>query len=189
MLISIFVGLTIGGLIPSGNPRPDLATSSIVIVSYWLLYSSLVHLVCRVFAGKGTFSQTLSISLQLLSVIYVIASFATLMWGTFVTGTKFGALLASTGNLPAHLVERPIDMYFVVQCGLLTIYLPIAVKRLHGFHWSRLRYVMSKGFSATVKTICLILMFYLVFLVFSFLFSHNSRRSSERQGVRLGRPH
>jgi hypothetical protein len=186
VLISIFIGLTISKLIPGDNPQPDLATSAIVIVFYWLLYSSLVHIVCRIFAGKGTFSQTLSISLQLLSVIYVIASFVALMWGTFVTGTKFGALLASTGNLPAYLVERPIYMYFVVQFGLLTIYLPIAVKRIHGFNWSRLRYAISRGFLATVSAIFVILVFCLVFLALSFLFSHSSCRST-KTGVRFHR--
>ena len=185
VLISIFIGLTISTLIPGDKAQPDLATSSIVIVLYWLLYSSFVHMVCRIFAGKGSFSQTLSISLQLLSVIYVVSSFVALMWGTFVTGTKFGALLASRGDLPARLVERPIYIYFVVQFGLLAVYLPIAVKRIHGFNWSRLRYAVSKGFRATVSAIFVILAFYLVFLALSFLFSQSSCGSYKSRGVRF----
>lgn len=184
VVISIFIGLTIGKFIPGDKPQPDFPASVIVIVAYWLLYSSLVHVVCKIFAGRGTFSQTISISLQLLSVIYVIASFAALMWGTFVTGTKVGALLASRGNLPAYLVERPIHVYFVVQFGLLTIYLPIAVKRIHGFNWSRLRYAISRGFRALVTAIGLILIFSLVWLALSFLFSHSSCETFRKTGIR-----
>ena len=183
-MISIFIGFTISTLIPGVNPQPGFATSAVVIGFYWLLYSVLVHIVCQIFAGKGTFSQTISISLQLLSVIYVVASFVALIWGTFVTGTRFGSLLASTGNLPFYLVERPIYVYFVVQFVLLTFYLPIAVKRIHGFNWFRLRYALSRGATATVITICSILMLCLVLLALSFLFSSSSCESDRRRGPR-----
>ena len=137
VLISIFVGSTINALIPGRKVGPDFGTTGVIVVASWFFYSCLTHWVCLLLRGRGTFVQTLSVSLQLLAVLYVVSSFAAFIWGTSVTVPQLGTSLASLGWVAELLVSDPVSMYFLVHFGLLAVYLPIAVKHVHGFGWLR----------------------------------------------------
>ena len=52
-IFSIVIGLSINSVIPGRTPAADLLPSVILIVVYWLMYGSILHLLCRLLTGKG----------------------------------------------------------------------------------------------------------------------------------------
>lgn len=137
VFISIFVGLTINALIPERKVGKDFVTTAVIVLAYWLFFSCVTHWVCRLLRGRGTFVETLSVSLQLFAVLYVVSSFAAFIWGVLVAIPQLSTPIASLCPSAELLVKKPFFMYFIFQFVILAIYLPIALKHVHGFGWLR----------------------------------------------------
>jgi hypothetical protein len=135
VLINIFIGSIINALIPGRKELPGFPTIAVTVMLYWFLYSSVIHLICRLFKGRGSYAQTLSVGLQLLGVIHVLSSFAALLWGMLVTDTPIGGFIGTLGYVAVWLADNPIYMYFIFQFGLLCIYVPLAARKVHRFKW------------------------------------------------------
>jgi len=138
MAISIFIGATINELIP-GRVIHDLSFTTIFIATaaVWFCYSFVLHLFCKLFKGQGVFEETLGVSLQLFSVIYVISSLCAFIGGLILTAisnrsiTTFAA--PSSSGLINYTGFPAIYLFFYVEFILLIFYLPIAVKYVHHF--------------------------------------------------------
>jgi Yip1-like protein len=123
VVISIFLGVTISGLIPGRRQGPDLAASTIVVLISWFVFSTIAHWVSRMLGGRGAYSETLSVSLQLLSVIYVISCFLALVVGAAAQLEIIQELARTAGDPFEFLVRQPVSTYFVSQTVLMLIYL------------------------------------------------------------------
>ncbi len=133
VFISFFIGFTINSLIPNKSTSPDLATTGIVVFAFWLLHSTVTHWFCKVSGSKATYLQTLSISLQLFAVLYVLSNFITLLLGTVVTFPAIGVFTTEIGL--ESFVKDPILFFFPVQFVLLLVYLPLAIRNSQGLNF------------------------------------------------------
>lgn len=137
IIISIFFGTTINALIPNRKNGPDFITSAIVIIISWFIYSTILHLICKALRGKGHYEETLSVSLQLLSVLYVVSNFLTLMFAVVVGVPQIQHWMAGDSLIMRDLAANPVYLYFIVEFILSIIYLPLALHRVHRFNWKR----------------------------------------------------
>ena len=138
VLINIFLGVKINSLIPVSSisqfSSPDLMTTMAVIGVFWLIASSLIHLVCKILRGRGSYIDTLSICLQLISVLYVTSCFLTLV---ITSVSRFPyviyPLLKNQPNSISFVTEEPIFTFFIVRFALFVIYFPLALREVHRF--------------------------------------------------------
>jgi hypothetical protein len=135
-VISIILGVTINSLIPGRKSGPDLFTTVTVILVYWLVCGTLLHVVCLLLQGTGRYLDTLSVSIQVFATIYVIASFLSLLGAAVLS---FGAISEFIWRLPIgrKFVLKPVLLFFLIGNLLLFIYLPLAMKSVHKFGWAR----------------------------------------------------
>jgi hypothetical protein len=143
IIISIFLGLTISMLVPNRKKSPGVLEASVVIILFWLFYSVLIYLISKILNGKGEFIESISVSLQLFASIYVVCNFITLLWGISLSNlgySYFSKLLnySPFNILPSEVYRSPYHFYFVMQYIILSIYIPIAFKRIHRFKWFNL---------------------------------------------------
>lgn len=142
MAISIFIGATINELIP-GRAIHGLSFTTIftATAAVWFCYSFVLHLFCKLFKGQGIFEETLGVSLQLFSVIYVISSLCAFIGGLILTAVSNRSIttfaVTSSSGLINHARFPPIYLFFYVEFILLIFYLPIAIKYVHHFGWIR----------------------------------------------------
>lgn len=129
MIISVLIGATLNSVVPGRPPSPDFLTTSVVTISVWIGYSISVFLLCKILGGKGSFLETMSVSLQLLAVVYVVSNFVTFIWGSIVRPSVVRGLLQS--GILRPIVDYPILIYYPVQFFLMLIYLPLALKHVH----------------------------------------------------------
>jgi Yip1 domain len=139
VLISIFLGFTIGLFVPGRKEAPDIVEVIIVIVILWVTISWLLHLLSKLFRGKATFVETISVSLQIFSVVFVLSSVLTLVWGVLIRNAPVdGNQVFSLFNSYPDIARFPFFAYFLVQFVLLSIYLPNGLGRIHRFvRWRR----------------------------------------------------
>ncbi|HEX7316610.1 MAG TPA: hypothetical protein VF297_22100 [Pyrinomonadaceae bacterium] len=189
LLVSIFVGSVFNTNVAGRGAAPEFAIMAVMVVGYWLLFSSLAHLICRAFGGREAFAQTLSLNLQVLAVIHVMSSFITFLWGVGITGSGLGKDAAYLqGPLGRTLIESPIYAYFIIQFVLVLIYLPLANRRLHKFYSLRPR----RGIASRALTVLLArtetALFYVIFLVLSITIAGLSRANYLIHNVPLSQP-
>ncbi len=135
ILISIFLGSTINSFVPARKYSGDIIGQVVVISFCWLFFAVFTHTLCRIFRGKAEFQQTLWVSLQVFAMLFVVSSFVNLVGGVFVRHPQVSSLLVSAGRLGDSIANNPVYIYFIAQFALLNIYLPLAIKELHGFGW------------------------------------------------------
>jgi hypothetical protein len=129
VIVSIFIGATIGALIPGRPPLQSRATIFCVVSILWVFMSLLVHGVCRMFGGKATMLTTLSLMIQDLAFVYVASNFLTL-------------ILSSSAAMyqPIHILladrlvlSSPGRILLSLQFLLLLYLVPLTVSRAHEF--------------------------------------------------------
>jgi hypothetical protein len=132
VLLSVFIGSTINALVPGAPARNDFAATAVIILVTWFFYSCLVYALAHLLKGPGTFWETISVSLQIFAVLYVVSSFSAFVWSALARTPQVRSALLSLhlGPLSA-LIEQPALAYFLIQFLLLAIYLPRSVKHLH----------------------------------------------------------
>lgn len=152
--ISIFIGFTIQSLIPKNGTQPQLIISVLIPFIAWLVVGVVMNIFCKLLRGKGSFIETISITLQIFSVAYVISSVLTLLWGIALLGysqfteeffvypsqpTLFNEITLSFYELPPIgnyylLREYPFLLYFIIQPIFILVYFSWALKILHRFN-------------------------------------------------------
>ena len=130
LIISVFLGATLNSLVPRRPASPDVATTLVVTLVIWFVYSVTVYVMCKVLRGKASFWETVSVALQLLAVIYVVGNFVAFVWGVLAQLSIFRTV---SNPVLALLVQNPIFIYYIIQFALMFVYLPIAIKNLQGF--------------------------------------------------------
>jgi|HubBroStandDraft_6_1064221.scaffolds.fasta_scaffold265682_3 hypothetical protein len=129
LLVSIFVGATIGALIPDRPPFQSRATVFCLVSILWVFMSLLVHGICRMFGGKANVVMTLSLMIQDLAFVYVASNFLTLIiWWSATAYHPLQEFLASR-----LLFGSPGVVLFSIQFLLLLYLVPFTVSRVHGF--------------------------------------------------------
>ncbi len=122
LVISVFIGATIGSIIPDRPPVKDRATVAVVIVMLWVLVSLIVHAIIRMLRGHGSLAATVMTMLQLLAAAYVFSNVIAL-------------LVVSAIQLVSHLSSLPIGPGGIIlgtQLIILFVYLPFSLHRVHG---------------------------------------------------------
>jgi hypothetical protein len=164
VLLSILIGSILNAQIPGGRGmRTDFLNTAVLTLAVWFFYSVVIHAVTRLVGSKASFWETLSVSLQVFSALYVVCSFTGLLWGALVTSPQVRAVLLGLHWEPlSNLVNNPTMMYFLVQVVLLAIYLPLAMKHVHQLN--RVEQVLL-GMLALV----IVLIGYTIYPIFGFL--------------------
>ena len=137
MVLSVIIGVTLNSLVPAREPPPTLLTAVLATVVVWFAYGTIVHALCKLLRGRGTYYETLSVTLQLFGVLYLLCSFLTLLTGSVVTIEVVATHVRAIGWIGEWIVDSPIMFYFLFQAVLMLIYLPIALRRVHHFGWLR----------------------------------------------------
>jgi hypothetical protein len=142
LIVSVFLGVTIGQLIPERPPFQSRAAIFCVVSILWVFMSLLVHGICRLFGGKAGALTTLSLMIQDLAFVYVASNFLTLIVSWIAVAYP-----------PLHklLVERELfsstgEILFSFQFLMLLYLVPVTVSKAHEFHG--FRWIMVAVFAA-----------------------------------------
>ena len=135
MIISVFIGATLNSVIFGQLSSETLVRDTIIILMVWFLYSIAIFGLCKLLGGKGSFLDTISTSLQLLAVVYVISNLLLLLWAMIFLPLLFPFL---EGDFWEILIYNPPVVYYVIQFSFMFIYLPIALKGVHNFNRAKL---------------------------------------------------
>ena len=132
LIISIFLGSTINSFAPRRPSSPEATVTIIVTLAIWFAYSLTVYGNFSLLGGKGYFWEIMSVSLQILAVVYVISNIIMLIWSILA---QFLLLVFPSffySNI-LFLLQYPTISYSIVQFILMLIYLPIAIKNIYDF--------------------------------------------------------
>ncbi|HEX8560105.1 MAG TPA: septum formation initiator family protein [Pyrinomonadaceae bacterium] len=189
LLVSIFIASILNANVPGRAPAPELMITTVIVVAYWMLLGSLIHVIRGLFTGREPFTRTLSLNLQVLAVIHVMSSLAAFLWGAVTTALGTGEAMAALQNLIGETATRkPVYAYFAVQFLLALIYLPLANRRGHRFGFSRLQgAVSSRALSAALMRAQAAL-FYAVFFALSLMVVEVSMLNYQANNVLLSQP-
>lgn len=136
--VSIFIGSTIMAIVPGRSTNSlNFTTILLATVAAWWFYSFVLYVLCKLAKGKGSFEETLGVALQLFSVIYVVSSVLAFLSGLIIVAVQANWPSTTTAASSGFSGFQPVSIYFFVEFVLLAIYLPIAVKFVHGFRWFR----------------------------------------------------
>ena len=132
LIISIFIGATIGALIPDRPPIQSRATIFVTVSVLWLFLSALVHVVCRMLGGSQSMQMTTFLMVQNLSFAYVASNLLTLIVWSLIKAlpqlTSRSELLSTSG---------PGGILLSLQFLLLLYLVPLTVSYAHGFRGAR----------------------------------------------------
>jgi len=134
LLISIFLGTTLNALLPNRKSALDFISYALILSASWFLYSLVIHFVC--IAGSPVarpYEITLSVSFQVFSVMYVVSNCVALLFAVIVNIPQVHSLAISTGGRVAWLAANPAAVFFAVNFYLWAVYLPIALRKVHGY--------------------------------------------------------
>lgn len=137
VVISIFIGITVNGLIPNRIPGLGIVLSTIVIMGFWFIYSTFLHWICKGLGGRGAYLETISISVQVLSVLFVLSSFLTVLISSALQIEKVNNWGLNAGGIISIITEYPFGIFFMIQTLLLLIYLPLSIPNVHHFEQSQ----------------------------------------------------
>jgi hypothetical protein len=126
-ILSILVGTVLFGA------STDMALgvlSKIVIVTLicWTLYSTILHGTCKLLGGMNNFKRTLAVSIQVLSVAFVLSSFA-----GFIATRAFEFLTRVEGDERTYGdILKSLGVCFAIQGMLLIVYWTVSLRSVHG---------------------------------------------------------
>jgi hypothetical protein len=133
LFISIFIGSLVNERIPGRPPAQQLLVISVILIVYWVLFSTVAHIICRAFGSQVQFIATLSAGLQVFAVVYVLTSCCAFLWGVIVEKLP----LQTGGVYMRWLTDHPVHAYFVAQLPLTFAYLVTAMTRIHKFAFQK----------------------------------------------------
>jgi len=130
---SIFLGATIGTMIPNRPPMQDRVVVFAVVSLLWLFLSLLVHFFCRMIGGKEEAQITVSLMTQNLAFVYVASNFLTLL----ITWVTLAYEPLRTDLEQRQFFKSPGDLLFVLQFLILLYLVPMTVSYAQGFRGFR----------------------------------------------------
>jgi hypothetical protein len=133
MIINALLGTTVNALIPLRKAGPDFTSTVVVLMLSWFFYSTLTHWICRLLRGVASYEITMAVSLQLMSVLYLLASFLALIIGAVIRVPVISSALTSAGPIAEVVAKYPVSIFFLLHFLGLAIYLPLALRRVHEF--------------------------------------------------------
>jgi hypothetical protein len=188
IVLSFIIGSVLNSEVSGRTAGREFVRPMIIVIVCWLLWSCLIHFVCWMLAGHGSFMQTVSVSLRVLAVIYVLSSLFAFLWGVVVKAIPIDySLNYFQGQLANKIIHEPIYSYFLVQFFLLLIYLPLATIPLHSFRFSRHRKIPKDALSIGLFVLEPIL-FCVVFLVIALAIMGLSKTSYDAYGIPMSQP-
>ncbi len=134
---SMFLGLTATSLMAKRPEGVELLAIEIVGVIFWWFYAALVHLFCKIARGRGLFLETVSVIVQVFATLYVFSSVLTLLYAMSLKLPPVAHFISGLGDIGEIMVENPAAGFFAIDTILLSIYLPLSLKRVHGFGLGR----------------------------------------------------
>lgn len=156
IVLSIFLGSVIQSVTPKADTALELPTLIIFVAIVWLVMSSVIFLFCKMFGGRGSYFDTISIGLQLIAVIYVIASLIAL-FVMVISSIFYGEL------------ESPYPIYITSQTVLFLIYLPLALKNLHFSSSRKDRIALALATASSILVILIIVIILASINIFVFM--------------------
>ena len=129
LLLSIFIGATIGAIIPGRPPIVGRVIVFVVVICLWFFLSGLFHLICKALGGKGKLKETTLVMVQLLAFAYVISNFFTLI---IITSAKTYSIFENF--LKNIHINSPGHILLGTQFLFLIIYVPLSLSFLHRFN-------------------------------------------------------
>ena len=157
-LACIAIGATVTSLVPGRDPRV-LAASVILTFIWWFLYGSVLFGLCRLMRGKGSYVETLSVVLQVLAAIYVTASVGGLILALVLTNDVVAGMIASVPVL-GWLGANPRYTYVALSIPLSAVYLPLALRAIHGLGVVRTVAIAVLGPIVTATTVAVLVLPY-----------------------------
>jgi uncharacterized protein YhhL (DUF1145 family) len=133
-VLSMFLGLTMNSLITKQPSGQKLFVIEIVGLLFWVLYAALVHLFCRLARGRGSFSETVSVTIQIFATLYVVCSVVATTLAMILMLHPINLFVSRLGVLGEMVAYNPVVLFFVIHTILLVIYLPRGLKLVHGFN-------------------------------------------------------
>lgn len=119
-VISIFVGTALQSVTPN-RPSTDEFSPALVaiVITLWVFFSLLVHFFSKLFGGKVDLGVTVSVSLQIISTVYVVTSLLTLII----------LIVFPLGFPEVYFSLQIILLSYLLSAGLLSIHFPIRPSR------------------------------------------------------------
>jgi Yip1-like protein len=134
-VLSMFLGLTMNSLITKQPSGKELVAIEIVGLLFWFLYAAVVHFFCKLVKGRGTFLETVSVTVQVFATLYVLCSVLATTLAMIILIKPVKAYVAGLGGgLGQMVTDNPVTLFFLIHTILLLIYLPRALKPVHGFN-------------------------------------------------------
>jgi len=103
--------------------------SKIVVVTLicWTLYSLVLHAACKLLGGASNFKRTLAVSIQVLSIAFVLSSFA-----GFIATRAFEFLNRAEGSERKYAnVIYSLTACLAIQGVLLVVYWTVSLRSVH----------------------------------------------------------
>lgn len=136
-VLSIVLGIMMNSLLAGRIPGPEMPKSVAIIFAYWLSYGSLLFLACRALKGRGSYLDTLSVSIQIFAAIYVVTSFLSLVATALLSVPAFAGIIKRVPLIGIMVANEPPLVFFVIGLLLLSVYVPLSLKVVHRFGWLR----------------------------------------------------
>jgi len=131
MLISIFIGTILNSVVFGQVSSDIFIRNTIVIITVWFLYSLVIFWLCKILRGQGSFADSISISLQLLAVAYVVSNVILFLWEMFILPIIYPTV---SNEFLKMFIYDPVIFYYAVQFLFIVIYLPVTLKGIHNFN-------------------------------------------------------
>jgi len=120
LLISAFLGGTIGAVIPDRPDFKDRVTTVVIVVVAWLVISVFTHIFTILFRGKGSLKVTVGIMMQILAFAYVASNFVALL--------LLSAARALGSTVSKSWTTSPGELLTAIQLLMLLVLVPSALR-------------------------------------------------------------
>ena len=146
VLMSLILGSAVNSFVPARKYSGPVADDFFVFSILWINVAVYMNILCLFLRGKANIAHALWVMLQVFATTYVVSSFINLVGGVVVLHPAVSSLLVSAGRLGDSIANNSKYIYFLAQLALLHMYLPLAVKAIHGFGWIRTAVIASVFF-------------------------------------------
>lgn len=158
-VLSMFLGLTMNSLITKMPDRKDFFVIEVVGLLFWVLYAAIVHLICKIFRGTGSFLETVSVTIQIFATLYVVCSSVATTLSMIVLVKPVNHWLSSRGEIAEMIANYPVTFFFLIHTILLMIYLPRGLKPIHNFKlWQQIGVALPTGVLVLLHGVVMIIL-------------------------------
>jgi len=132
LVINIIFGFCLISLVKQSDFKNEIFGTVLILIFFWFMYSTVIHIIFKLFKGKANYIDSISVSLQIFGVIYALCSFFTFIWSAFVNVPfVINYLLIPLHIESSNLINEPILIYFIFDLILLLFYIPTSLSKIH----------------------------------------------------------